>query len=118
VAFGATACSDGTAPIWNGAPRTPLTPPEVYRTRWSETVACAGVGEGDYGGIRWFTTPAFAESTSSPGQWNSRREITLLEGAVDNRGVVRHEILHDLLRGDVNRSDPAWVRCGVPIGVG
>jgi len=54
------------------------------------------------------------------GEWFPDHHIYVVVWVVhDSVGhVVAHEILHDLLNGDINHQSPAWTRCGLWAGGG
>jgi hypothetical protein len=77
--------------------------------------ACSG-RTGDLSGIRWFLAELIGWGWGRPsptvrGQWLSNREITLKAGHEWEYHVVKHEMLHDLLRGDGEHTDPTWGVC-------
>jgi hypothetical protein len=94
--------------------RRPFLPPmQVYEPWWNELRACSRQ-TGELDGIRWFLAerigrPMVGESTL--GEWLSNREITLRAGHEHRVEVVKHEMLHDLLRGDRDHEDEAWEAC-------
>ena len=45
------------------------------------------------------------------GFWESPHDITVVNTAKGNASVVRHEMLHDLLRGDRDHEHEAWSHC-------
>ena len=71
---------------------------------------------GDYGGVRWYVAYGFADGPGILGQWNTRREITVRSDVWLDREVVRHEVLHDLLRGDRLHERGEWATCGIETG--
>lgn len=84
--------------------------PEFFAWYWM-TEGCSGV-TGDARRVRWYTAGAIVTGPERPvGHWSEPHNITLLTGFERNSLVVRHEILHDLLDGDPNHTDPAWDRC-------
>jgi hypothetical protein len=113
-------CTDGTSVE---DLRTPLDPPALYRIWWDETHVCAfPLADGptrDFGGITWFVTPEFPGQPNVLGQWNERREITILDEYFLNPEVVKHEMLHDILAavGDRGHDSPSWGLCALPVGV-
>lgn len=109
-----TACSEPAQP---DASRWEVDPPASYQVFWSDTERCSGL-DGDFGRVTWFWAQSIGDNGSILGQWNSRREITILWTSRFDAGVVKHEILHDLLRGDPDHQDLAWIKCGLPLGVG
>ena len=97
------------------AARVEFDPPVIYRTLLQQVEDCSGRA-GTLGGIRWYLTSAFP----NPGvlaQWTTSREITLRVDVWNDFAVVKHELLHDVLRGDPDHDDPAWATCELPIGV-
>lgn len=119
VAFGvlsaAPACSDSPATLAYEN-RRPFSPPmETYGRWWTQLQACSD-RTGDLDGLQWFLADYIGATTGPPtqsakGQWTSNREITLLSGHERELGVVKHEMLHDLLRGDGQHRHPAWDVC-------
>ena len=43
-------------------------------------------------------------------------DIIIVRGYEDNSKVVRHEMLHDLLRGDASHTDARWASCELVFG--
>jgi len=81
-----------------------LRAPSEYRSWWSDTEECSGL-RGDLSRIAWFKVPNTDEfeyrGKSFNGYWWSVHWVVLASPFVDDPGVVRHEMLHDLLnRGD------------------
>lgn len=110
---GATACSDAVA-VDRG--KVQIDPPAVYRVWWSDVEDCSEI-QGDFGGVRWFAVYGFAAGNGILGQWNERREITVRSDVWLDPEVVRHEVLHDLLRGDPLHRRTEWTVCGIDTGV-
>ena len=108
----ASSCEVGTAV---DEVRYPIDPPEEYRAFYAEAEVCAETS-GDFGRVGWFWTQTFPGQANTVGQWNERREITLMWQFRFDRRVVVHEIIHDLLGGDADHLSPAWDACGVPRG--
>ena len=107
----AFACLDAFAPP--GAEE--FTPPDVYRMWWAEVEACAQLS-GDFSRITWYEVPGSrydcpAYPNGCVGWWQPPHTIYLAQVWVNDRGVVEHEMLHDLLqRGD---HPPTFQACGV-----
>ncbi|MBT8335217.1 MAG: hypothetical protein KJO11_01345 [Gemmatimonadetes bacterium] len=106
-------CSDATGPDLG---RVPIEPPALYRSYWTAVEACSGL-TGVFEEIRWFVVHEFGDGSGILGQWNERREITVRSDVWLDGDVVRHEILHDLLRGDRDHDRREWVFCGLDRGV-
>ena len=109
------ACSEPTSPEVEG--RYAYLPPETYESWWEDVQRCSG-RSADLSRIEWFRIPWFRNRPNLLGQWNSRHEITIRGDLVDNRDVVAHEMLHDLLDGDEKHGDLAWLTGGIPVGAG
>ncbi len=97
--------------------REPFDPPATFQLWWQLTFECALIPQPDMDGVSWFATPECPGQPHVLGQWNARREITLLNAVRFNQDVVRHEMLHDFLDGDGNPTSPAWDKCGSPKGI-
>jgi len=107
----AFACLDAFAPA--GAKE--FTPPDIYRTWWAEIEACAQLS-GDLSRIEWYEVPGSRYDcptypSGCAGWWQSPHTIYMAQAWVNDRRVVEHEMLHDLLQ----RSDhpPVFRTCGV-----
>lgn len=109
----AGACSD-TVAVDRG--RVEIDPPTVYRTWWESVEECSAIG-GDFDGVRWFAVYGFGDGAGILGQWNELREITVRSDVWLDPEVVRHEVLHDLLRGDRLHQRAEWATCGIETGI-
>ena len=98
------ACSSPTAArehIPAGAVRHQ--PSAWYRTWWEETKACSGV-VGRFDAVEWYLVPGVKSFPSPSGSGRKLagfaigRRIYLAEGYMQHPLVVRHEMLHVLLR--------------------
>lgn len=74
-----------------------------YAEWYMEVEECTGV-EGDFDAVRWFEVPH--ERWWDPvwkqyavGTWRSPHDIYLAEPRRDDEGIVKHEMVHDVLRG-------------------
>lgn len=79
-----------------------FSPPAVYSTWWKMTEACSGM-TGSLGAITWFRTGqalhAFPSGDPLGGYWSPvGNRIVLTNDLALDGGVVRHEMLHALLR--------------------
>lgn len=96
---GLAACDYLTDPVPPDA--DPFEPPAVYARWWAMTEACSG-RRGDLAAVRWYRTPGslMHDGQSLAGYWTSRGNTIVLRGdRVEDGQVVRHEMLHALLRG-------------------
>ena len=109
------ACSAPASPVEEI--RWPIDPPTLYQDFWGDVQKCSGL-VAPFTRIRWFGTRIFPENSFILGQWNDRHEITLRSDSWTEPGVVKHEILHDLLDGDPTHDEIAWTLCSLPIGIG
>jgi hypothetical protein len=76
--------------------------PSAYSRWWTMVQTCSGLG-GDITTVSWYRVPTGADvvegSSSIDGYWApSTNRIVLSAGSVLDGGVVRHEMLHALLR--------------------
>jgi len=81
-----------------------FSPPPVYSTWWDMTRACSGSNR-SLGDVAWFKTSQplhnFRTGEALGGYWNSFDNRIVLTTAVMHDGsIVRHEMLHALLRKD------------------
>lgn len=94
-----TACRSTTEPLPSDAER--FEPPAVYARWWAMTEACSG-RSGDLAAVQWYRVPGAL--VRHDGEWITgyyelrAHRIVLGEDQVDNGIVVRHEMLHALLR--------------------
>ena len=97
------ACDLNTGPTFSGVP---FTPDPSWRTDWAAMEACSG-RTGDFNRIEWLPSPDRVP------RWESPHFIYLQSEAVtlNIHAIIQHEILHDLLRGDVNHTSPLWAQC-------
>jgi hypothetical protein len=106
-------CLDAFAP----AGGVEFSPPAAYRAWWTEIEACAGI-TADYAAIEWYEVrgasyacPAYEGRCA--GWWQPPHTIYLAEDWLNDRVLVEHEMLHDLLqRGD---HPPVFQQCGVAL---
>lgn len=94
--------------------RTPFDPPPVYDTLWADVEACSG-RTGDARRVRWFLADSFPGRPRRLAQWDTGHVITLRRDLDVALPIVAHEILHDLLQGDREHEDPAWLDCALPV---
>ena len=103
IALGVTACDLITAPLPPNA--EPFAPPAVYARWWAMTEACSG-RSADLGAVRWYRVPGsrfIFRGQAVAGYWNSStNRIVLAEDIVEQGDMVRHEMLHALLRRPVH----------------
>jgi len=78
-------------------------PPAVYRTWWTMTESCSG-RTGSFDQVHWYRVPGVDELPSSgpklvTGYWSlASDQIVLAGNGQFDGGLVRHEMLHALLR--------------------
>lgn len=107
----------GCLDTFSPAGATEFTPPPVYQAWWAEIAACAGLS-GDLAAIDWYQVsgwnyPCPAYEGRCSGWWQPPHSIYLAAGWLDDRRLVEHEMLHDLLqRGD---HPPVFQACGVSL---
>ena len=83
-------------------------PPEGYRGWWETVEACSS-RSGDFDLVRWCQADVMViGGKDGSGFWEPPHDITVVNTAKGNASVVRHEMLHDLLRGDPDHEDEAW----------
>lgn len=105
-------CSDSSRPPDFGV--TPFGPPPVYRELWTEVEMCSH-RTGDPARVRWMKTDSFPGQPLRLAQWEPGHVITLRADMDVALPIVAHEILHDLLGGDGEHEDSAWLECALPV---
>jgi hypothetical protein len=115
LAFVFLGCESSTAPLPTGAQR--FVPPDVYRQWWALTEACSGL-RGDLAAITWYDVPGAesipaAHGQTQQGEWRSSGNRIVLAGNARLEGdLVRHEMLHALLRLGAHPRQSFVGRCG------
>lgn len=94
-----SACDLITAPLPPNAMR--FAPPAVYARWWAMTEECSG-RSGDLGAVDWYRVPGsqfIHGGQPVGGYWTSySNRIVLAEEGIEEGDIVRHEMLHALLR--------------------
>lgn len=104
-------CSSPVGPeIPDGA--VPFDPPAVYATWWDEIMHQASI-QRDVSRVRWFlveTGPweSARYGGATHGAWVPDGRIYLADGWEEWENLVKHEMLHELLRGDAAHAHPAF----------
>ena len=107
------ACNFSPTDVWvfSLSGHTRVEPPEEYRTWWETTEACSSI-VGDFDLVEWYRAlEIVTRGTVLLGRWEPPHQITIVQAHELNTFVVRHEILHELLRGDSNHQGEAWLQC-------
>lgn len=77
-------------------------PPAIYARWWGMTDACSGAC-GDFSAVSWYHVPGYGFKSDGQlvsGLWESRdNRIVIADTSLDDGSVVRHEMLHALVRG-------------------
>lgn len=105
------ACSSPTTPeIPPGA--VEVSPRAAYTNWWAEVMEESGIVR-DISRVRWFSVPG--DSWYSPrfdadieGLWVRDGRIYIAETRRGNKNLVKHEMLHELLRGDFAHAHPLF----------
>ena len=104
------------------APRLPpgaqrFTPPAVYQQWWQLTEECSG-RSGRFADVRWYRVPGatdipLGDGTMVNGLWQPNGNEIVLGGGTELEGdLVRHEMLHALLRSPGHDRAAFVGRCG------
>ena len=91
----------------------PWEPPAVYQTWWAETEACSGLS-GNFDRIEWMIVPGESFPCASGdcvGHWDPGHKIFLASEWTEHEMVVRHEMLHELMRRSGHPSPPFGNGC-------
>jgi hypothetical protein len=112
-------CEDPVLPLPPTAQQ--FTPGPVYREWWSQVEGCSG-RTGAFDAVRWYVVPGdepFRVATIRQpvlGYWDSlANRIVLLEWVPSATELVRHEILHALLKRTDHPAEYFERRCGALI---
>ena len=93
--------------------RQRLVPPAEYRSWWETVEACSS-RSGDFDLVRWYEADGIViRGDVVLGFWEPPHDITVVNTAKEDAFVVRHEMLHDLLRGDLDHKHEAWSHCNL-----
>ena len=99
VACGFAACNLITGPLPPNAER--FAPPAVYARWWAMTEGCSGRSS-NFGAIHWYSVPGseFTRDGQPVAGYANRytNRIVLAEATVEQGPIVRHEMLHAILR--------------------
>lgn len=90
-----------------------MEPPAVYQEWWAKTEACSGLS-GDFDRVEWMVVPGESFPCSSGdcvGHWDPSHKIFLASDWSMHEMVVRHEMLHDLVRRSGHPSPPFGNGC-------
>lgn len=94
----AAGCSGGPLPP-DAGPMNPV--PAVYSRWWGMTESCSGT-KGDLAALRWYVVPGASVTLHGErvaGYWNANDNFVVLPSDLALHGeIVRHEMLHALLR--------------------
>jgi hypothetical protein len=91
----------------------PWEPPAVYREWWDKTQACSGLS-GNFDRVEWMIVPGESFPCSSGkcvGHWDPGHTIFLASEWSMHEMVVRHEMLHDLMRRSGHPDPPFGNGC-------
>ncbi len=104
-------------PLPEGA--VPFLPPTVFQEWWDATERCAGISK-DFAGVSWYVGPGRQSIPTVAGDkvglWfgsTSESAIVLAGDWMHSELVVRHEILHHLLKNEAHPSTYFKDRCQV-----
>src|SRR5688500_18177656 len=91
----------------------PWEPPAIYREWWAATEACSGLS-GDFDRVEWMVVPGESFDCASGqcvGHWDTDHKIWLADEWKEHEMVVRHEMLHDLMRRSGHPNPPFGNGC-------
>jgi hypothetical protein len=92
-------------------------PPVFYQQWWQLTEECSG-SSGSFAGISWYRVPGvdaipLGDGTSVNARWDASENRIILAGDTEFAGdLVRHEMLHALLRAGGHPRNAFIARCG------
>jgi hypothetical protein len=116
------ACSDNIVDPRLPFGAKPFTPPSFYADWWEMTKACSG-RSGSLSDVTWYTvpqgTPLELDGQYVSAYWSAAsNQIVLSESVRDNGQVIRHEMLHALLRAKGHARAEFLERCGGVVSCG
>ena len=91
----------------------PWEAPAIYREWWAETEACSGLS-GNFDRVEWMVVPGQSFPCSSGdcvGHWQPGHTIFLASDWTQHEMVVRHEMLHELMRRSGHPNPPFGNGC-------
>jgi hypothetical protein len=91
----------------------PWEPPAVYREWWASTEACSGLS-GSFDRIEWLVVPGESFECASGqcvGHWGPGDKIFVAGDWTEHEMVVRHEMLHALMRRSGHPNPPFGNGC-------
>jgi hypothetical protein len=91
----------------------PWEPPAVYREWWEATEACSGLS-GHFERVEWMVVPGESFECASGrcvGHWDPSHTIFLASDWTGHEMVVRHEMLHELMRRSGHPDPPFGNGC-------
>src|SRR4051812_44349355 len=110
-----SACVTITEPLPPGA--APLTPLPEYQSWWQEVESCSGIN-GDINAVSWYEIPHVTEFTVAgnpniAGYWQPyHHSITLAGLRINDADLVRHEMLHALIKEKGHPTEFFVQKCG------
>ncbi len=88
-------------------------PPAIYREWWAATEACSGLS-GNFDRVEWMIVPGESFECASGqcvGHWDPDHKIFIADEWKEHEMVVRHEMLHDLMRRSGHPNPPFGIGC-------
>lgn len=88
-------------------------PPAVYREWWAATEACSGLS-GSFDRVEWMIVPGDSFDCASGqcvGHWDPDHKIFIASEWTEHQMVVRHEMLHELMRRSGHPDPPFGNGC-------
>jgi hypothetical protein len=85
----------------------------VYREWWAATEACSGLS-GSFDRVEWMVVPGESFQCASGqcvGHWDPDHRIFLASEWTGHEMVVRHEMLHELMRRSGHPNPPFGTGC-------
>ncbi len=101
-------CDSSFAPV---NPRRIDPIPDAYRIWWEEVEACTGTAA-DLEQVTWWKIDQFwhRDSDRWAGFWKKPHDIYIVEAYELSRGVVKHEMVHNVLQ-TTDHESPLFCQC-------